>query len=129
MNLFENESLGSNACYRIPTISLVPNGDLIAIVDERIDSCDDLRKNEDINLVIRRSVDSGINWSPTKKLIDLPMGESASDASLIIDRLNKSPATVGYEELKLQEMLYSNPTCAEKYFKQYLRIILLLFIE
>ena len=90
MNLFENESLGSNACYRIPTISLVPNGDLIAIVDERIDSCDDLRKNEDINLVIRRSVDSGLNWSPTKKLIDFPKGESASDASLIIDRLNKT---------------------------------------
>ena len=81
MNLFENESLGSNACYRIPTISLVPNGDLIAIVDERVNSCDDLRKNEDINLVIRRSVDSGINWSTTKKLIDLPKGESASDAS------------------------------------------------
>ena len=90
MNLFESESLGSNACYRIPTISMVPNGDLIAIVDERIDSCDDLRKNEDINLVIRRSVDSGRSWSNTKKLIDLPTGESVSDASLIIDSLNKT---------------------------------------
>ena len=52
MNLFENESLGSNTCYRIPTISLLPNGDLIAIVDERIDSCNDLKKNEKMIIYI-----------------------------------------------------------------------------
>ena len=53
------------ACYRIPSIATAPNGDLITAIDERIPSCADLRDNNDINIVSRRSSDNGKSWTPT----------------------------------------------------------------
>jgi len=74
------------ACYRIPALTSAPNGDLLAVADQRIPSCGDLNTNEDINIVIRRSVDSGTTWTDAAIIVDYPSGQSASDPSFIVDR-------------------------------------------
>ncbi|MFN8206082.1 MAG: sialidase family protein [Bacteroidales bacterium] len=86
--LFSSDSLGTKGCYRIPALCVAPNGELLAVADERIPDCGDLRTNRNINLVMRRSVDGGENWGPIERIIDFPEGQSASDASLITDRIN-----------------------------------------
>lgn len=75
------------AAYRIPALVTAVNGDLIAIVDERVPSRDDLKSNMDINILIRRSVDNGKSWSESKTIIDYPFGQSASDPSMIVDQI------------------------------------------
>jgi len=46
--------------YRIPTIIEAANGDLLAIVEGRVDSFSDLGN---IDLVMKRSTDRGATWS------------------------------------------------------------------
>ena len=75
------------ACYRIPSIIMAPNGDLITAIDERVPSCADLRDNKNINLIIRRSADNGKSWTPIETVVDYPQGQSASDPSMIVDRV------------------------------------------
>ena len=75
------------SCYRIPSLVTAPNGDLIAAIDERVPSCGDLKWNRDINIVIRRSSDNGNNWTEIETIIDYPDGRSASDPSMIVDRM------------------------------------------
>lgn len=86
-NLFiasENEAVG---CYRIPSLVTAPNGDLLAAIDERVPNCADVKANKDINIVLRRSVDNGKTWLPIEKIIDYPFGKSASDPSMIVDKI------------------------------------------
>ncbi len=73
------------SCYRIPALITAPNGDLIAAIDERVPSCGDLKWSEDINIVIRRSTDNGDTWSEIETVVDYPLGQSASDPSMIVD--------------------------------------------
>lgn len=73
------------SCYRIPALITAANGDLIAAIDERVPSCNDLRGSKDINIIIRRSFDSGQTWSGIERVIDFPEGQSASDPSMILD--------------------------------------------
>lgn len=86
--LFSSESLVGKSCFRIPVIIKALNGDLIAVADERLGSCIDLRGSTDINIVMRRSTDNGNSWSEVKRVIDYPLGQSASDPSLIVDHVN-----------------------------------------
>ena len=88
VNLFVKDST-SKSCFRIPALVTAPNGDLIAAVDERISSCADLRGNRDINIVIRRSSNNGKTWSPLQTVVDYPIGKSASDPSMIVDKITK----------------------------------------
>lgn len=83
--LFDSQTNENVACYRIPAIVTTSNGTLIAAIDERVESCNDLRDNKDINIVIRRSEDNGKNWSKIETIVDYPLGESASDPSMILD--------------------------------------------
>lgn len=83
--LFKSGTSGV-ACYRIPAIATAPNGDVIVAVDQRVPSCGDLKWNEDINIVLRKSSDNGVTWSPLKVVVDCPLGISASDPSMIVDR-------------------------------------------
>lgn len=87
ITLFDARNQYEVACYRIPAIITAPNGDLVAAIDERVPSCADLRSNNDINIVMRRSVDQGVTWSPIEKIIDYPIGQSASDPSMIVDHV------------------------------------------
>lgn len=73
------------ACYRIPALVTAPDGSLIAAMDERVASCEDLKSNPDINIVIRRSTDNGTTWSALQTVAAYPYGISASDPSMIVD--------------------------------------------
>jgi len=75
------------SCYRIPAIVTAPNGDLLVAIDERVPSCGDLKWSKDINIVMRRSEDSGDSWLETETLVDYPFGQSASDPSMIVDKI------------------------------------------
>jgi len=84
-NLFNSKIDSAVSCYRIPAIITAPNGDLVAAIDERVPSCGDLKWNDDINIVARRSNDNGVTWSRIETIVDYPQGESASDPSMIVD--------------------------------------------
>lgn len=83
--LFNAETEGNISCYRIPALTTAMNGDLIAAIDERGPSCGDLKLNKDINIVIKRSFDNGKTWTEAERIVDYPLGESASDPSFIVD--------------------------------------------
>jgi sialidase-1 len=84
-DLFNAASNSEVACYRIPSIVTAPNGDLIAVIDERVPGCGDLKYSKDINIVQRRSSDNGKTWSEIEIVVNLPYGQSASDPSMIVD--------------------------------------------
>lgn len=84
-SLFNAAPDNSISCYRIPALITAKNGDLIAAIDERVPSCGDLKWSNDINIVMRRSFDNGKTWQVIERLVDYPLGESASDPSLILD--------------------------------------------
>lgn len=86
VNLFSAENNEDVACYRIPALITAPNGGLIAAIDERVPSCGDLKWSKDINIVLRRSTDNGKTWSAIESVVNYPLGESASDPSLLLDR-------------------------------------------
>ena len=85
-DLFNTAMRDGVACYRIPALVTAPNGDLVAVIDERVASCADLGDNKDINIVGRRSSDGGLTWSAMETIVDHPFGKSASDPSMIVDR-------------------------------------------
>jgi len=89
VDLFNTSMNPDVSCYRIPAIVTAPNGDLISAIDERVPSCGDLKWSSDINIVIRRSSDNGVTWSEIEKIVDFPLGKSASDPSMIVDAVTK----------------------------------------
>lgn len=84
--LFTSEPAAEVACYRIPSLVTAPDGTLIAVCDQRVSSCADLKGNRDINIVMRTSPDDGETWSDLQVIVDYPEGRSASDPSMIVDR-------------------------------------------
>ncbi len=86
-DLFNASAKEEVSCSRIPALLTATNGDLVAAIDERVPSCNDLRGSRDINIVIRRSSDSGKSWSEIERVVDFPEGQSASDPSMIVDRM------------------------------------------
>lgn len=85
VDLFNAKNNEDVSCYRIPALLTAPNGDIIAAIDERKPSCGDLKWSKDINIVIRRSTDNGDSWSEIETIVDYPLGQSASDPSMILD--------------------------------------------
>lgn len=85
INLFSADMKEGVSCYRIPSIITAKNGDIITAIDERVPSCGDLKWSNDINIVVRRSSDNGNSWSDIETIVDYPLGESASDPSMILD--------------------------------------------
>jgi sialidase-1 len=85
LDLFNVKMKSNVSCYRIPAIIVAKNGDLIAAIDERGPSCADLKANDNINIVMRKSKDNGKTWSDIRTLADYPLGKSASDPSFILD--------------------------------------------
>lgn len=86
-NLFDARTDDGVSCYRIPAIVTAANGDLIAALDERVPSCGDLKRSRDVNIVMRHSVDNGDSWSEIETVVNYPLGQSASDPSMIIDQV------------------------------------------
>lgn len=85
-DLFNAKTVDGVECFRIPAIVTAPNGDLIAAIDERVPGCGDLKWSKDINIVIKRSSDNGKTWSAMETVVNFPLGQSASDPSMIVDR-------------------------------------------
>ena len=107
VNLFDARNTEGVACYRIPSLVTAPNGDLITAIDQRILSCGDLKYNKDINIVVRRSIDNGKTWSPIEKIVDYPLGQSASDPSMIVDQVTKEIFLFfNYMDLNLEKDIY-----------------------
>ena len=88
-DLFNTSMVQGVNCFRIPAIVTAPNGDLIAAIDERVPNCGDLNRSGDINIVVRRSADNGKTWSGIETVVNFPLGLSASDPSMIVDRDTK----------------------------------------
>ena len=86
IDLFNAENDPNVSCYRIPSIITAVNGDLIAMIDERVPSCGDLKWSRDINIVMRKSFDNGKTWTDIETIVDYPLGQSASDPSMILDQ-------------------------------------------
>lgn len=86
-SIFDTSLKPDVSCFRIPAIVTAPNGDLIAAIDERVPSCADLNGSKDINIVMRRSSDNGNSWSEMQTVVDYPLGQSASDPSMIVDKI------------------------------------------
>ena len=86
VDLFDTSMNSDVFCYRIPSLVTTTNGTLIAAIDERNNSCGDLKWNRDINIVIRKSFDDGKTWTKIEKIVDYPLGRSASDPSMIVDK-------------------------------------------
>jgi sialidase-1 len=106
-DLFNAENNSEVSCYRIPSIITATNGDLIAAIDERVPSCGDLKWSRDINIVIRKSSDNGKTWGKIEKIIDYPLGQSASDPSMIIDKqTNTIFLFYNYMDLDNQKDIY-----------------------
>jgi sialidase-1 len=106
-DLFNTTMNQDVSCYRIPALTTAPNGDLIAAIDERVPSCGDLKWSKDINIVIRRSADNGKTWSAIEKIVDFPLGQSASDPSMIVDAItNEIFLFYNYMDLDKEKDVY-----------------------
>lgn len=72
--------------YRIPGLAVTNNGVVVAIADARADRGQDLPN--DIDIVMRRSTDSGATWSKPETIVDFPGNAGGGDAALLVDRTN-----------------------------------------
>ncbi|WP_288923219.1 exo-alpha-sialidase [uncultured Bifidobacterium sp.] len=77
-----------SASYRIPSLITTPRGVVIAGADQRVAIANDAPNQ--INFVIRRSLDGGTTWLPMQTVIDYPGegldGASVIDSCLVCDR-------------------------------------------
>ncbi|MFG2864781.1 exo-alpha-sialidase [Streptomyces sioyaensis] len=70
--------------YRIPALTTLADGTLVAAFDRRNDSAADLPGNVDV--MVRRSTDRGRTWSAPQAAVDYDGGVGAGDPSLLADR-------------------------------------------
>ncbi len=106
-DLFNTSMNEDVKCYRIPAIVTTPNGDLIASIDERVPDCGDLKWSKDINIIVRRSSDNGETWSAIETVVDFPYGKSASDPSMIVDKItNEIFLFYNYMDLDKEKDVY-----------------------
>lgn len=73
-----------HAIYRIPAIISLPNGELLAFAEGRVNGSDDFG---DVNLVMKRSLDGGFTWSPLQTLVDYDSLQAGNPAP-VVDRLD-----------------------------------------
>lgn len=85
-SLFAQETLvfeagkEGHAIYRIPAIISLPNGDLLAFAEGRVNGSDDFG---DVNLVMKRSLDGGFTWSPLQTLVDYDELQAGNPAPVV----------------------------------------------
>lgn len=69
-----------HATYRIPAIIDLPNGELLAFAEGRVNGSNDYG---DINLVLKRSQDKGTTWSPLQTIVDYEALQAGNPAPVI----------------------------------------------
>ncbi|MBC6366890.1 exo-alpha-sialidase [Algoriphagus sp. AK58] len=77
--VFEGGKEG-HAIYRIPAIISLPNGDLLAFAEGRVNGSDDFG---DVNLVMKRSQDQGRSWSEIQTLVDYDTLQAGNPAPVV----------------------------------------------
>lgn len=75
---------GGSKFYRIPALLTAADGTLIAVADKRIEAMGDLPNR--IDIVARRSTDSGRTWSPAYDIVRHRGDYGYGDAALVTDR-------------------------------------------
>jgi sialidase-1 len=74
-------------CYRIPAIETAPDGSLLAFAEARkYGGNDPGYGKQDIDLVLKRSTDGGLTWSPMKIIEDPGDYWSAANPATVVDR-------------------------------------------
>ena len=81
--VFESGQEGHQS-YRIPAIVALPNGDLLAIAEGRVQNSGDFG---DINVVMKRSSDKGKSWSELTTLVDNDSLQAGNPAP-VVDRMD-----------------------------------------
>lgn len=76
--------LGGYACYRIPAITTMPNGTLVAFVEGRVSGCADFGN---VDLLVLRSSDQGKTWSSPQKVVDNDSLQAGNPAP-VVDRFD-----------------------------------------
>ncbi|MBA4298558.1 MAG: exo-alpha-sialidase [Cyclobacterium sp.] len=69
-----------HATYRIPAIISLPNGELLAFAEGRVNGSDDYG---DVNLVMKRSPDQGTTWSGIETLLDYDSLQAGNPAPVV----------------------------------------------
>ena len=69
-----------HAIYRIPAIISLPNGELLAFAEGRVNGSDDYG---DVNLVMKRSADQGKSWSDIQTLVDYDTLQAGNPAPVV----------------------------------------------
>lgn len=69
-----------HAIYRIPAIIDLPNGELLAFAEGRVNGSDDFG---DVNLVMKRSTDHGQTWSAIQTLVDYDSLQAGNPAPVV----------------------------------------------
>ena len=85
--LFDTGMEGSRS-YRIPALLTLASGVVIAGADQRVSIAND--SPNDINFVVRRSLDGGRSWEPVRTVLRYPgsgrLGASVIDSVIVQDR-------------------------------------------
>ncbi len=92
--LFARGEAGYN-CFRIPALLETPSGDLLAFAEGRQNSCQD---NGDVDLVLKRSTDKGLTWSPLEVIWE-DGGNTCSYPTPIIDQQSGRIILLGIGQL------------------------------
>src|SRR5688572_16248466 len=69
-----------HAIYLIPAIIDLPNGELLAFAEGRVNGSDDFG---DVNLVMKRSSDQGLSWSGIQTLLDFDSLQAGNPAPVV----------------------------------------------
>lgn len=81
--IFSNGESGVHS-FRIPALTTTKDGILIAVCDARVERGGDAPNN--IDLVMRRSLDNGETWTPIEVVARFPGDEAACDPCILSDR-------------------------------------------
>ncbi|XKK60665.1 exo-alpha-sialidase [Streptomyces sp. ARC32] len=85
--LFDTGMAGSSS-YRIPALLTLESGVIVAGADQRVSIPND--SPNDINFVVRRSLDGGRTWEPGRTVLGYPgggrLGSSVTDPVIVQDR-------------------------------------------
>ena len=77
--VFESGKEG-HKIYRIPAILGLPNGNLLAFAEGRVQNSADFG---DINLVMKKSMDQGKSWSALQILVDVDKLQAGNPAPVV----------------------------------------------
>jgi sialidase-1 len=69
-----------HATFRIPAIIILPNNELLAFCEGRVNSDNDFG---DINIVMKRSVDKGKTWSSLETIVDVNILQAGNPAPVV----------------------------------------------